>query len=184
MQDGGGEESRRYPRLPARCRVRIRDRFGVWDAQTEDVGPRGCRLVTARPQSVGALVSLSVQAEGVSRALEVAGQIVWAQAERPARAGVSFAGGPSLPDAISPGVWFESVRAVQQALEEAAAEIVIEVEGPIPEPATLVDRLTRRALQLLGNGDRTAAELFYRRALSLAPDDAGLVAALRALAAR
>jgi hypothetical protein len=177
-----GEESRRYPRVLARCRVRIRDRFGVWDAETEDVGPRGCRIVLARPQTVGALVSLTLQSDRVSEELHVTGQIVWARAERPARAGVSFAGGTFVPGAVAPGPWFEIVAAAERAgATPPEPEIVIEIDDPVREAEPLAERLVRRAEQLLGGGDRAAAELIYRRALELRPDDAALQAALRDL---
>ena len=183
----GGEESRRFPRLVTRCRVRLRDRFGVWDAETEDLGPRGCRIVTSRRQTVGALVSLTLESERVAEALEVTGQIVWARAERPTRAGISFAGGGTAPGAAAPGPWFEAVRAAEGEAHPGGAprpEIVIEIEGPAEEPEALVERLSQRAVELLGGGERAAAEVIIRRALALAPGDVELEAALRKLAAR
>jgi hypothetical protein len=180
----GGEESRRFPRLLARCQVRIRDRFGVWDAETEDVGPRGCRIVTARPQTVGTLVSLRLESERVPEPLQVTGQIVWARADRPVRAGVSFAGGTSHPDEITPAAWFDGVLAAEEQARCADANgIVIEIEGPVPDSDELVDRLLHRARELLGDGNRAAAEMIFRRALALSPGDAALAAALRELAA-
>jgi hypothetical protein len=180
-----GEEARRYPRVLTRCRVRVRDRYGVWDAETEDLGPRGCRIVLSRPQRVGALVSLTLESAGAPEPLEVTGQIVWARPERPARAGVSFAGGTSAPGAVAPGTWFEIVAAAERTGASGLdPEIVIEVENPEPEAEPLADRLAQRAQQLVGGGDRAAAELIYRRALALAPDDATLQAALRDLAGR
>jgi hypothetical protein len=182
----GEEESRRFPRLLTRCRVRIRDRFGVWDAETEDVGPRGCRIVTSRPQTVGALVSLTLECEHVPEVLEVAGQVVWTRAQRPARAGISFAGSASAPAALAPSAWFEIVAAAERQAQGGppGPEIVIVVEGPVPAPDPLVDRLRRRAQELLGGGRRDAAAVIFRRVLALAPGDASVEAALRDLAAR
>ncbi|HEY6101190.1 MAG TPA: PilZ domain-containing protein [Anaeromyxobacter sp.] len=183
----GGDEYRRFPRVLTRCRVRIRDRFGVWDAETEDVGPRGCRIVTLRPQTVGALVSLTLESERVPEPLEVTGQIVWARADRPARAGISFAGGTSSPGAIAPGPWFETILAAERAAHPSGLpgpEIVIQIDGPEHAPDPLVERLVHRAEQLLGGGERAAAELIFRRALALAPGDAALETTLRELAAR
>jgi PilZ domain len=182
----GGEESRRFPRLLARCRVRLRDRFGVWEAETEDVGPRGCRIVTSRPQTVGTLVSLTLESDRVPEALEVAGQIVWARVERPARAGISFAGSASAPAAVAPSAWYELIAAAEReaAGDAPGPEIVIIVEGPVPAPDSLVDRMRRRAEELLGGGKRDAAAVIFRRALALAPGDPAVEAALRDLAAR
>jgi hypothetical protein len=182
----GGERSRRFPRLLARCRVRLRDRFGVWDAETEDLGPRGCRIIGSRAQTLGALVSLTLESERVAGALEVAGQVVWARTEKPARAGISFAGGGSAPGAPTPAAWFETMLAAEhEARREGAPapEIVIEIEEPVLEPEALIERLSRRARDLLGAGQQAAAEVIFRRALALAPDDASLAAALRDLAA-
>lgn len=182
----GGDESRLFPRLVARCRVRIRDRVGVWEGETEDVGPRGCRIVTPRPQTVGALVGLTLASERVAQALEVTGQIVWTRLERSPRAGVSFAGGSSAPGALGPAAWFEALAAAEREARSAALlgeppEIVVEIEEPVAVPASLVERISRRARELLAAGERAAAEVILRRALALAPGDAVLEAALREL---
>jgi PilZ domain len=180
-----GEESRRFPRLVTRCRVRIRDRFGTWEAETEDLGPRGCRIVTARPQTVGALVALTLESDCVAGSLEVAGQVVWARAERPARAGISFTGRASAPGALAPSAWFDAILAAQAGPRPLVLvpDIVIVVEGPVKAPDPLVDRLRRRAEELLGGGERAAAEVLFRRVQALAPGDAAVEAALRDLAA-
>lgn len=181
-----GEESRRFPRLSTRCHVRIRDRFGVWEAETEDVGPRGCRIVTPRPQTVGTMVSLTLESERVAGSLEVTGQIVWTLPERPARAGVSYAGG-AAPGALAPATWFETILAAEREARAAGVpgpEIVIEIEQPEQATDTLVARLSQRARELLLGGDAGAAELIFRRALALAPGDTTLEAALRDLHVR
>lgn len=147
------------------------------------MGPRGCRIVTARPLTVGALVALTLESERVPEPLEVAGQIVWARAERPARAGVSFAG---RPGALAPSDWFDAVVAAQAAPRPPVIvpDIVIVVEAPVKAPAPLVDRLRLRAEELLGGGERAAAEVLLRRILALAPGDAAVEAALRDIAER
>ncbi len=183
----GSDESRRFPRLLTRCRVRLRDRFGVWDAETEDLGPRGCRIVSGRPQTVGTLVGLTLASERMPAVLEVTGQIVWTRLERPARAGISFAGGASGPGAPAPAAWFEALAAAErEARSEAIAgkppDIEIEIEQPAAAAPELADRLIRRARELVLGGERAAAEVIVRRALALAPGDVALQAALRELA--
>jgi PilZ domain len=183
--DGPDPSRRRFPRLPSRCRAWLRDRFGTWDGETEDIGPRGCRMVTSRPLAVGTLVSLTLRSPLLDEPLEVTGQVVWARIDRAAVAGISFAGGASLPGAVAPSAWFDAVVAAEgRARSEAAGlEIVIEIARPEAlDP--LVDRLCRRARELLGGGDCAAAELIFRRALVLSPGDAAVEAALRDLAAR
>lgn len=182
---GPDSSRRRFPRLPSRCRVRLRDRFGVWDGETEDIGPRGCRMVTARPLTVGALVSLSLESPLVAEPLEVTGQVVWGRMDRAAVSGISFAGGASLPGAVAPSAWFDAVVSAERNArgEPGGIEIVIEVGRPEAlDP--LVDRLCRRARELTHGGDRAAAELIFRRALVLSPGDAAVEAALRDLEAR
>src|SRR5512138_2238979 len=98
-----GDNVRRYPRLRTRCRVLVRDRYGVWQAETEDLGPRGCRIVTPRPQTVGTLVGLTVE--------------FWAVRDRPSRAGISFAGSASRPGAPGPAAWFAVLAAAERAVE-------------------------------------------------------------------
>lgn len=183
----GSDESRRFPRLMTRCRVRLRDRFGVWDAETEDLGPRGCRIVSGRPQTVGALVGLTVASERLPAVLEVTGQIVWTRLERPARAGISFAGGASSPGAPAPSAWFEALAAAERvARSELIAgkppEIDIEIEEPVAASPELADRLAQRARELLLGGERAAAEVIVRRALALSPGDVTLQAVLQELA--
>ena len=182
-----GDESRRYPRLLTRCRVRLRDRFGVWDGETEDLGPRGCRIVSGRPQTVGTLVGLTLASERMPEVLEVIGQIVWTRLERPARAGVSFAGSASALGAPAPAAWFEALAAAErEARSEAIAgqppEIEIEIDEPVAALPELSDRLARRARELLLGGERAAAEVIVRRALALSPGDVALEAVLRELA--
>lgn len=185
----GGDEARLFPRIQTRCRVRIRDGLGVFDAETEDLGPRGCRIVTPRPQAEGALVGLALASERVAEVLEVTGQIVWTRLERKPRAGISFVGAASRPGAPGPSAWFEAIAAVErEACSEALAgpppEIAVEIGEPAAAPASLVERLSRRARELHVSGERAAAEVIIRRALALAPGDASIEAALRDLGVR
>jgi PilZ domain-containing protein len=217
-----GQSNRRFPRLRARCRVELRDRFGTWSAETEDLGPRGCRVVTPRPQTVGALVRLSVRSDLVAAPLEVTGQVVWATSDRPARAGISFAGGAPAPGAFAPGAWFEELSAAERGEGSAAGrprppppgtivppppagalvppppdlagpapglalEVATATLPPRPRPRAkerdpLVARLCDRALELVGVGRGEQAEVLLRRALSLAPGDVEIEAALARLA--
>jgi hypothetical protein len=181
---------RRFPRLRARCTVLVRDRYGVWQAETEDVGPRGCRIVTPRSQTVGTLVGLTVESAAVPDRLEVTGQIVWAVRDRPSRAGISFTGAASRPGAPGPAAWFAVLAAAERAVE--AIETASPLEPPSPdgfdvpiddappgEPAELARRLVDRARELVTGGEAPRAAVILRRALALAPGDAAVEAALR-----
>jgi hypothetical protein len=190
VAERGGENTRRYPRLRSRCRVLVRDRYGVWEAETEDLGPRGCRIVTPRPQTVGTLVGLTVESDMLPEKLEVTGQVVWAARGRPARAGISFAGSASRPGAPGPAAWFAALAIGEGSGAPSATggaivppppegfEVVIEDEPP-GEPEELARRLVDRARELLGSGDAARAAMLLRRALALAPGDAAVEVLLR-----
>lgn len=181
------KEHRRFARLPSRCRVFVRDRFGVWDAFTEDVSPRGCRIVTPRRQTVGTLVRLTVTAEALVEPLLVSGQIVWVEDGPPARAGISFTGSPS--DAPGAGAWVRSLEAAATGREADASPsvhlvreqldiLVAPPEPQDPSPDALARRLAERGAELVRAGQRAAGEVLLRRALAFAPDDAGILALL------
>lgn len=189
MVERDSENNRRFPRLRARCRVLVRDRYGAWEAETEDLGPRGCRIVTPRPQSVGALVRLTVESDALPARLEVTGQVVWAVRDRPARAGISFAGAEPTPGAPAPAAWFAALAAAEHAAAAPA-----DPEGPPPAEGVelrpededegdgadeLPRRLVDRARELLAGGEAPRAAVLLRRALALAPGDAVAEALLR-----
>ncbi len=183
-------QNRRFPRLRARCRVRIHDRHGgAWDAETEDVGPRGCRIVTERPQTVGALVELTVESDSVREKLEVTGQVVWATRDGPSLAGIRFAGSASRPGAPGPGAWFAALAAAAGAVEAVGGpdalvpspdgfDVPSDEEPPTGPPAELARRLADRAGELLDAGAGGPAAVILRRAAALAPDDAAVAAML------
>jgi hypothetical protein len=120
-------DQRRAPRLPAACRVEIDDRFGAWSAVTEDVGVRGCRIVSSRAPRLGALVQLTLRSERLVAPLRMAGQAVWA---RDGRIGISFVG--PLSGAVSPASWIRELAAV---LEDGAA--APRAAGAEPRPAAI-----------------------------------------------
>jgi hypothetical protein len=182
-------EPRRFPRLPSRCRVWVRDRYGIWDAETEDISARGCRIVTPRQQTVGTLVRLTLVADQLGEPLIVSGQVVWALAGPPARAGISFTGSPS--DVPGAGAWVRSLgaaasgRATDAApgvtVVGAASSLDIVIAPPEPEdaaPQAIARRLADRGEELVRSGQRAAGELLLRRALFFAPDDARILALL------
>lgn len=177
-----GPEQRRFARLPARCRVWFKDRFGQWEGETEDISTRGCRIVSQRPQKVGTLVALTFSSDRLGEPLVLAGQVVWSDAGPPARMGIAFTGtGAQEP---GPGAWVSTLEAVQLGLDTAAPgvtvvptnapELEVLVAPPEPEdasPAVLAQRLGDRAAQLLDAAQPRAAEILLRRALVFAPGD-------------
>ncbi len=94
---------RRTPRVPVRFPVEIRHRLSVWNGETEDIGPRGCQVVTPRVLDPGREVKLAIRCDGLGRTLLVHGRVVWMRANAPARLGIAFPLGAVPPE------WFEAL---------------------------------------------------------------------------
>jgi hypothetical protein len=180
--------------------VWFKDRYGVWEGETEDLSTRGCRIVSQRAQKVGALVMLTFTSDRLGEPLVLAGQVVWVQPGPPARAGIAFTG--TGPDEPGPRAWVSTLEAVQLGLDSAAPGVTLlpqpsphpETSGaphvpdlevlvapPEPEdasPEVLAQRLGDRAEQLVAEGQSRAAEILLRRALVFAPGDGRLEALL------
>jgi hypothetical protein len=95
---------RRASRLRLRCLSRVTSGERTWDAETEDVGARGCQLVSSLAVPVGEVVQLVLSVAGTAD-LTVSGEVVWASASAPFRLGVAFA--PHHAGATSR--WFDDV---------------------------------------------------------------------------
>jgi hypothetical protein len=85
--------TRRGLRVPARCAVRASTTLSSWDAETEDIGPLGCRLVGPRPLERGQPVKLAISSPHVRELLEAVGRVAWRSTRPPWRLGVAFADG-------------------------------------------------------------------------------------------
>jgi len=81
---------RRSPRLRLCCSSRITSDGRSWNAHTEDVGPRGCQVVSNLPVPVGASVQLVLSTTDVAD-LSVSGAVAWASSAAPFRMGIAFA---------------------------------------------------------------------------------------------
>jgi hypothetical protein len=81
------DELRRTQRVKVCCRVDVRDRFGVWNAVTEDVCARGCRLVTAKSPRLGTVLELTLSSDLFPEVLEVTAYASWVSDRR---VGVTF----------------------------------------------------------------------------------------------
>lgn len=154
---------RRAPRAPQRCTVEIRDRFAAWKAETEDLGPRGCQLVTPRLAAPGRELHLQIRCDAIGRTIKATGKVVWARAQEPSRLGVEFELGRTE------GGWFDALM----RSDPAAAQQV----RRIPE------RLQRTARLHLGEpprflSDFSAEEVSILREVGAGITVAGLARAL------
>lgn len=81
---------RRVPRVPVRLRAVVNGVGGEFTAQTDDVGPGGCRLLCPCLVAAGDLLRLSIESDVFSDALRVSGKVVWCSARTRLRAGVQY----------------------------------------------------------------------------------------------
>jgi tetratricopeptide (TPR) repeat protein len=81
---------RRVPRVPVRLRVTVSSVGGEFTAQTEDVGPGGCRLLCPCLVAAGDLLRLAIHIDSFSDVLKVSGKVMWRSARSRLRAGVQY----------------------------------------------------------------------------------------------
>ena len=185
-------ETRRAPRLAAKCPAEVIFGAGRWTGLTEDLGAGGCRIVARLALRPGEPVSLRIRYGGVDFALDVVGTVAWTARRPPWRAGVAFARGQE-----------ESARRFVRAVLARNPELGAVPEGgtrtapeaagrPQPQhlPQTLLaPRAARlRALLVAARSHATAGNLDEARrnlesALELAPGHPEALAALEALGA-
>ncbi len=184
-------ETRRAPRLSAKCPAEVAFGAGRWIGLTEDLGAGGCRIVARLALRPGEPISLRIRYGGVAFALDVVGTVAWTTPRPPWRTGVAFARGQE--DKAR-----RFVRAVLTRSPELGAE---RSEGgfragpgaghrPRPQhlPQTLLaPRAARhRALLIAARSQSSAGNIEeavrnLNEALDLSPGDPEALAALEAL---
>jgi hypothetical protein len=103
---------RRAPRAPARCRAAVVTPAGAFEAETEDVGARGCQVVSPKLVKKGDPVRVTLSADRVPEELRVAGKAAWVSAQPPWRVGIAF--GEAHVHAGE--LWFERLVAASPGL--------------------------------------------------------------------
>jgi hypothetical protein len=153
----GAEDARRAPRMAVRCHVVVRGRAGSWTAETEDLGPGGCQLVTQQYQDVGREVAIAISSPLMQRPLVASGRVVWiAEATGLARVGIAFDGAKG-PGTLAPADWFARLfsgtpgATVRDALRSVAPGAVIHLAQPPPRLPPL-RREHVRLLRAIGTG--------------------------------
>jgi hypothetical protein len=146
------EDPRRAPRMAVRCRVVVRGRAASWIAETEDLGPGGCQLVTSRYEDAGPEIALAIASPLVARPLVATGRVVWlAEATAHARLGVAFAAGAGAPGAILPADWFARVFAGTPGatVRDAVRSVAIGATIHLAQPPARLPPLQREHVRLL-----------------------------------
>ncbi|HZY02277.1 MAG TPA: PilZ domain-containing protein [Anaeromyxobacteraceae bacterium] len=189
-------DPRRSPRVPVRLRVQVQHASGEWQAETEDVGPGGCLLVTPRPLDPGAWLRLAIDGGRLPERLRVAGRVAWSSRLEPYRAGVAFVpmqeqGGED------PAAWFRRLVQATPGMVPLLRHVPdrLTLDTPLfllPPPRFIVD-FTPGELAVVGrvhngmtveellarigrenrNEGRMVFALLARRALTLSPHEAG-----------
>jgi PilZ domain-containing protein len=198
------QNPRRTPRVPIRLRVDVAQDGDAWRAETADLGPGGCLLVSPRPLVPRAALRLVVRSAAVPDVLAVPASVAWAAG---GRGGVAF--GPSQPwAATAPAAWFRKLLNAMPALAVEAPRVPERVELDaavfLRRPPAELPPLSRDELALVGaveNGVRLAPlfaraglaserasralfGLLQKRVLTFALGDAGEAWRWRALLAR
>jgi hypothetical protein len=147
---------RRAPRAPARCRAAVASAAGSFEAETEDIGARGCQIVSPRGVKKGETVRLAIASDKVPEPLRVSGKVAWVSARLPWRVGIAF-DEAALPESTR---WFERLVAAYPGMgslrkvpERIAVDATVYLGAP---PRFLVDFSADEALLLraIGSGAR------------------------------
>jgi hypothetical protein len=185
-------ETRRVPRVPARCPAEIAFGAGRWVGLTQDLGPGGCRIVARIALHPGEPLSLKLRYGGVDFALDVVGTVAWTARRPPWHTGVAFARGQESKAR-------RFVRAVLDADPELTPGKAVGgfrtgaapgQPGSVPQhlPQTLLPPVAARLRALIvaarsqraaGNMDEALRSL--HAALKLAPGHPEVVSELKAL---
>jgi hypothetical protein len=113
-------DPRRSPRVSWRFRVTLAQGGDGWQAETEDLGPRGCLIVTPRPLIAGGSVRLVIESNQIKERLDVQGRVVWATGSEPLRAGVAFSEEGQSAD---PEAWFQQLLRTQPAMAASMGSV-------------------------------------------------------------
>ena len=183
-------ETRRAPRVAARCPAEVTFGAGRWAGLTEDLGTGGCRIVARLALRPGEPVSLKLRYGGVGFSLEVVGTVAWTAPRAPWRTGVAFARGQEELARR----FLRAVLATSPDLGAEKADGGIRTPPPglhgVPQhlPQTLLKPRAARLRALLvsarsqaGAGNQGEAIRDLRAALELAPGDAEVLAEMRKL---
>lgn len=154
------EDLRGAPRLSTRCRVEVRGRYASWSAETEDLGPRGCQLLTTRSAKVGDVLTLEISNALMPTPLLVMGLVAWSASPPAGRIGVAFAG--SLTSSMSPEQWFTRLVASDPAARVRDVRRTVELDAVLylaapPEGTVPLARDEARLLRAVGRGRTLAA---------------------------
>ncbi len=188
------ENPRRSPRVPARCTVALTRRGDGCQAETEDIGPGGCLVLTPRLLRLGEPVGLHIESDHVPRPLRVLGRVAWVGYGGRPRAGVAFTQEP-FSSRSDPAAWFQAFCKAEPGVAtrriEAPARIAYDAPLYLRAPPKFIVDFSHDELAVLGiieagvtvsqvlahpeagpHADRVLFALIARRFVTLAPLEA------------
>ena len=190
------QQTRRAPRVPARCPTEVRFGAGRWTGLTEDLGLGGCRIVARIALRPGETVSLKLRFGGVRDALEIVGTVAWTAAKAPWTTGVAFARGQEekakrfVKAVLASAPELASAQAAEGGYRAArpmpvAQPVPVAQETPAVQPAPLAPPQPSPAAQPVSAAELAAdaAASPDRRFLPPSPRLEALLLSARALAA-
>jgi PilZ domain len=147
---------RRAPRATVRLHAAVVSSAGAFDAETEDIGPRGCQVVSPALVKMGDALEVAVTSEKLPEPLKARGKATWVSEHAPWRVGIAF------DDAYVPSAerWFEKLVAATPGIgpfrrvpEKIAVEAMVYLGPP---PRFLVDFSAEEAalLRAIASGAR------------------------------
>lgn len=147
---------RRAPRAPARCRAAVVTPAGTFEAETEDVGARGCQVVSPKRVRRGDAVELVLSSDRFPDELRVSGKVAWVSEQPPWRAGIAF----EEAHVAAGERWFEKLVAATPglgSLRRVPEKISLDATVYLgPPPRFLLDFTAEEAalLRAIGSGSR------------------------------
>ncbi len=154
-------DPRKLPRVPVRSRVELLSGPKRWRAETVDVGPGGCQVVSAAAVGAGTQVGLIVTPAPDGNALHLMGRVAWASALPPVRLGVAFLPGTRAAS------WFEMLVKTQPhlaRLNRTPDRIPLDAKVyPASPPTEILDFTPNELLIMRHVGDGATAEELRER---------------------
>ena len=174
------QNPRKFPRIQARYRVVVSHGGAGWSAETFDVSPTGCQIITPRPMQVGTAIKLVIEAPKPSPPLSVFGLVAWMADQGRIRAGIIFA--ERQPDG-DPAAWFRKLVASQPGVEGSMRRFPdrLPMETKLflrPPPQFIFDFGPDETAFLRALGDGITIDNLVRKGLFSAPQVARMVFAL------
>lgn len=174
------QNPRKVPRVRARYRVVVSHGGAGWSAETFDLSPTGCQIVTPRPMQVGEVARLVIEAPKGPEPLAVFGSVAWTAGQGRIRAGIVFA--ERQPDG-DPAAWFRKLLAgnpgIGGAMRTVPERLPVESKLFLQPPPRFIFDFGPDEVKLLGAiGDGTTIENLVRKGPFSASQVAQMVFAL------